>query len=231
MQASLVLAAPVAPVAPVAPAPAAPPTIEAAALAELTDVPPVGPNVRDFFGALARWQPGQGNGTHIAEAPEQLATMPAAVDEAAVGGAPEGYDLRVFAGAAIADADEHAARVMAGLYPESPDAGNGEGHAATMAGAVAELAEPLPGNPARPASSELSLDQVFTGPANSQAPERPSRRSSASFSFDQFFSQAPGDTPPRAGTPAAPMTPVAPAAQTPEEIEQFQSWLGGLKKK
>lgn len=223
----------------------APATMEAAALAELTDTLPSGPTVREFFGALARWQPAKGNGAQAAEVLPHLQATPALADEATVEApldAPQeapleaaagAYDLGVFAGAVISDADEHAARRMAGLYPESPVAGNGGAHAAaaeTAAPTVVDVADPLPGNPARPAAAELSLDQVFTEPAPPGAPSRPSRRSSASFSFDQFFSQAPGGTPPRAATPSAPLTPVAPAPQTPEEIEQFQSWLGGLKK-
>ncbi|MBI2795075.1 MAG: tetratricopeptide repeat protein [Gemmatimonadetes bacterium] len=204
LQASLVMAAPATP---------PPATMDAAALAAVTEILPSGPTIREFFGALARWSPGHGNGAHAA--PSAVEPTPSGV----------GYDLGLFAGAVISDADEQAARLMAQLYPEPLGVGNGGAHAA--AAAPAAVAEPLPGNPARPAKSELSLDQVFTEPQ----PVRPSRRSSASFSFDQFFSASPGGTPPAGATPAAPQAPVRPAEQTPEEIEQFQSWLGGLKKK
>lgn len=183
-----------------------------------------GPSVRDFFGALARWQPAldANVGATVDLAPGAHAAAP--IVEAA--GA---YDLDIFPGAHIADADEHAARLMAALYPEPLGAGHGNGAAPAMAAVpdAAAASDALPGNAARPASSELSLDQVFTEPQ----PSRPSRRSSASFSFDHFFSQAPGGTTPRSATPQSSVIPIAPAVQSPEEIEQFQSWLGGLKKK
>ena len=161
-----------------------------AAVAPVAAAPADGPTIRDFFGAVARWRPAQAE--------------PAAA----------GYDLGIFAGAQISDADEHAARLIAALYPEPVGGSNGDGASHGEAAARAATPEPAPSH----ASAE-------------SAPNRPSRRSSASFSFDQFFSQQSGGMPPRSATPSASSAPVAPAAQSPEEIEQFQSWLGGLKKK
>ena len=156
-----------------------------AAVAPVAAAPADGPTIRDFFGAVARWRPAHAE--------------PAAA----------GYDLGIFAGAQISDADEHAARLIAALYPEPVGGSNGDGASHGEAAARAATPEPAP----------------------ESAPNRPSRRSSASFSFDQFFSQQSGGMPPRSATPSASSAPVAPAAQSPEEIEQFQSWLGGLKKK
>jgi tetratricopeptide (TPR) repeat protein len=85
---------------------------------------------------------------------------------------------------------------------------------------------PIPGNPARQATGELSLDSVFReggarGPRNSQG-----------FSFDQFFSQgAEGDR--TSGGPASQENPASgePAERTADDIEQFNSWLQGLKQR
>ena len=173
-----------------------------AAVAPVAAAPADGPTIRDFFGAVARWRPAQAE--------------PAAA----------GYDLGLFAGAQISDADEHAARLIAALYPEPVGGANGDGASHGEAAARSAAPEPAPEHAAHAATPEPAPE-----PAPESAPNRPSRRSSASFSFDQFFSQQSGGMPPRSATPSASSAPVAPAAQSPEEIEQFQSWLGGLKKK
>jgi hypothetical protein len=87
-------------------------------------------------------------------------------------------------------------------------------------------APPITGNPARPATGELSLDSVFReggsrGPRNSQG-----------FSFDQFFSQnADGER--TSGGPPSQEKPASgePAERTADDIEQFNSWLQGLKQR
>lgn len=95
-------------------------------------------------------------------------------------------------------------------------------------------AEPAPepvitGRPARAAAGELSLDSVFR-----DAPPRPPR-ASQNFSFDQFFSpdsaggaSAPASSAAPANDPAAP---TEPAERSADDIEQFNSWLQGLKPK
>ncbi len=195
-----------------------------------------GPLVREFFAALARWLPGA-SGSHAAvpaDAGEDVADD-APVDAAAMGAptllaAPaaiaaswmgeRAFDLGVFAGAAIDDADEAAAQQWAAVYPEPPGVPS-SGASVMTAPATLTSAEALPGKPAHAASSELSLNQVFTD----AAPQRPSRKS-ASFSFDQFFSQtAQVSATPRQPTPSAAM----PAQPSAEEAEQFQNWLKGLK--
>lgn len=174
-----------------------------AAVAPVAAAPADGPTIRDFFGAVARWRPAQAE--------------PAAA----------GYDLGIFAGAQISDADEHAARLIAALYPEPVGGSNGDGASHGEAAARSAAPEPAPEHAAHAATPEPAPSHASA----ESAPNRPSRRSSASFSFDQFFSQPSGGMPPRSATPSASSAPVAPAAQSPEEIEQFQSWLGGLKKK
>jgi tetratricopeptide (TPR) repeat protein len=202
-----------------------------------------GPRVRDFFAALAAWRPGLGAAmvavsasAAVAEAPDAAAAMPvASVESAPV--APAGdtaaaepwmsaraFDLGVFPGASIGAADETAARRLAAIYPAGPRPSGGaavaEPPAAPQPPAAPVAVAELPGQPARPASSDLSLDQVFTDPP----PARPSRKS-ASFSFDQFFSQT-AQVPAATGRPTPNVTPAQPS---PEEAEQFQNWLKGLK--
>jgi tetratricopeptide (TPR) repeat protein len=104
--------------------------------------------------------------------------------------------------------------------------------ASALAQAFGGSSEPVPaitGRPARAANGELSLDSVFR-----DAPPR-SSRASQSFSFDQFFS------PESAGAERAPATPSGASADTAapsepgersaDDIEQFNSWLQGLKPK
>ena len=77
--------------------------------------------------------------------------------------------------------------------------------------------DPMRGNPAREASTELSLDRVFRQPTPAHAGEA----SAAGFSFDQFFSGERSDD-------SEPSAPDAPG--DPHDIEQFNAWLNGLKK-
>ena len=112
-------------------------------------------------------------------------------------------------------------------------AGTSEDSAASaLAQAFGGSSEPVPaitGKPARAANGELSLDSVFR-----DGPSRPAR-ASQSFSFDQFFS------PESAGSERAPVsssgsasdaaTPAEPGERSADDIEQFNSWLQGLKPK
>ena len=86
---------------------------------------------------------------------------------------------------------------------------------------------PITGNPTRPATGELTLDSVFRdGGARGQ-------RTSQGFSFDQFFSQnVDGDRTSGGGQPAgdAPAS-GEPAERSEDDIEQFNSWLQGLKQR
>ncbi len=77
--------------------------------------------------------------------------------------------------------------------------------------------------PARRATEELSLDNVF------RDPQTPPRGEPAGFSFDQFFA---GGTPARGAAPVQ-ETPAQsqPSESADSDIEQFNSWLEGLKKR
>jgi hypothetical protein len=87
------------------------------------------------------------------------------------------------------------------------------------------------GEPTRPAQESLSLSSVFgeesapSGPANAAADSSPGEPS-----FDEFFAPATGpaadlELPRSPESDAAGM-----AAQVPEDLEQFNAWLRGLKR-
>ncbi|MEO7455142.1 MAG: tetratricopeptide repeat protein [Gemmatimonadaceae bacterium] len=90
-------------------------------------------------------------------------------------------------------------------------------------GATAEDAPSIVGRPARAATAELSLDSVFR-----DGGARPPR-TSQSFSFDQFF--AGGDAKSVSGPRNSGELGDAdvPAERSADDIEQFNSWLQGLK--
>ena len=113
----------------------------------------------------------------------------------------------------------------------SPEMANEDHNAASaLAGAFAvteeivvqpPAPEPISGAPARRASHELSLDNVFKADSVAPAPQP------SAFSFDQFFSSPT----PAAGVPVADQSQGTPEPASAEDIEQFNSWLQGLKKK
>ena len=110
---------------------------------------------------------------------------------------------RLFGMSGVAAVDEGAALVMAAAFGAAPPVA------------------PIRGEPTRKGTDELSLDSVF----GSDGPARPSmvQRQSSTLRFDQFFSGAEG----RESAPAAPPPSAPPAGG--DDIEQFNSWLKGLK--
>ena len=84
-----------------------------------------------------------------------------------------------------------------------------------------------PGQPARAASSELSLDNVFKDtPRKSGA-----FRTTGGFSFDQFFSDDAAGREKDEADEKKPATPGGARETSSGEEAQFSSWLEGLKKK
>lgn len=152
--------------------------------------------------------PDSGSSEPAVHAPEESgATMSAPAQGA------EGSIDALFGQRAVPPADATAASALAQAF-----------------GAAEHQAPPITGRPARAAAGELSLDSVFR-----DGGARPPR-SAQSFSFDQFFSQSaatarpeePGATPtPSQGTGAQ----SEPAERNPDDIEQFNSWLQGLKQR
>lgn len=106
-----------------------------------------------------------------------------------------------------------------------------------------------PGEPTRAAADDLSLDAVFgdelpgpVGPAGRQAgapaaapaPVPRAAAPSGGFSFDEFFSAggAPGPAASAAAPATAPQVPgvrARPPVEDDGDLDQFQSWLKGLK--
>ena len=91
---------------------------------------------------------------------------------------------------------------------------------------------PLPGQPARTAKAELSLDQIFR---DSPPPRGAPAGNASAFSFDQFFSQAEAaedaSRPPSGTSGGSTGAGATGGTSEADDIEQFNAWLEGLKKK
>jgi hypothetical protein len=114
----------------------------------------------------------------------------------------------MFAGQAISSGDEQVALAFA-----------------QVAGAVEMGGATVKGKPTAPAETELSLDSVFH--KSETRVTTPVARQSQTLRFDQFFTPAGEES----GMPVAPSM-SAPTGEpgSPAELQQFQSWLTGLKK-
>jgi tetratricopeptide (TPR) repeat protein len=208
---------------------------------------PVGDSVRDFLSRLATRRPGE---------QAAAATPPSNDDFASFEAVPEPVDL-VPEPARTATPAEAAAPVAratpssvmsTGVERGAASQGTGgsidalfgnrsvgtseDSAASALAQAFGGGSEPPPtitGRPARAAAGELSLDSVFR-----DAPPRPPR-AAQNFSFDQFFSpeSASAERDPAAPAPPAadPTAATEPAERSADDIEQFNSWLQGLKPK
>jgi tetratricopeptide (TPR) repeat protein len=236
------------PVAAATPVTAATPVEPAAAVSS-------GPSIREFLLGLAGRSPAGENAIDVVETPVEVEVVATAVVEevaetaaVAIESAPEpspaeraantaaaaavfaepapaepppsvssgGSIDGLFGGAGVSFDDQNAASTLAGAF------GAGEEGAGAGAGTAPTPATPMTGAPARRATEELSLDSVFREPSGSNTPERPG------FSFDRFFS---GGTPAQ-GTAASETPARGTAPESPDDdIEQFNSWLDGLKKR
>lgn len=223
------------------------------------EVPDDSPNVRAFLARLAARRPGDGSAATVPPAGDDFAaldsfeTVPASTSEstvpsvadAAASVPPELAGLPMLDDEPLPLPDSVPSHVP---VADARDAGDGSIDAlfgqrnvdqadASAASALAqafgnEQVEPLPitGRPARAAAGELSLDSVFR-----DGGARPPR-SAQSFSFDQFFSESAAAEP--AASSGPPPTPsqgsdaqTEPAERSADDIEQFNSWLQGLKQK
>jgi tetratricopeptide (TPR) repeat protein len=199
---------------------------------------PAGDSVRDFLSRLATLRPGERAAAAAPPADDDFA-IPAAPPAASVSPPPAPAPAAAPAGAPHMSTGVERGATTQGASG-SIDAlfgnravGTSEDSAASalaqaFGGAPPEPTPALTGRPARAANGELSLDSVFR-----DSPPRPPR-ASQSFSFDQFFSPE-GGSPERA-SPAPPAPAAEPGASEPAErsaddIEQFNSWLQGLKPK
>lgn len=237
-------------------APQIPEPLENAAAASVTpsgesEVPIVtpprsfgGPTIREFLSGLARRTPsGVGAVGFAREAPTIEATETARVETTVEAPRDELTDEPTSTQNREVDAphtaDEFAATANASRPTPASTETVGESLGALFSGADAAntdtaaantLSEafapdgpettPLHGVPAHRASKELSLDHVFKGnPSPRVGPE------GEGFSFDQFFSDEAAERPADSTTEATPA-----AAQSTDDIAQFNAWLNGLKK-
>ncbi len=192
-----------------------------------------GPNVRDFFARLAARRPNDPGAAAVPPASDDFAsfdsfeTVPETTPASSPAPTPaptpepqssspasgEGSLDALFGQRAVGQADASAASALAQAF-----------------GSGSEEPLPISGRPARAAAGELSLDSVFK-----DGGARPPR-SAQSFSFDQFFSEsAAADAPTEPGPASTPAqgtgAQAQPAERSADDIEQFNSWLQGLKQR
>jgi len=182
---------------------------------------PSGPPVRDFFARIAARRPGERaaaaappSDSDFAPVESSAPVAPSAPPAAAPQGEqrPGGSIDALFGHRPIGSTEDSAASALAQAF--------GAADAGTEAPAIT-------GNPTRQASGELTLDSVFReggsrGPRNAQG-----------FSFDQFFSQdVDGARTSGGGQSSQEVSgPGEPAERSEDDIEQFNSWLQGLKQR
>jgi len=195
-----------------------------------------GPPVREFLARFAARRPGE----------RAAAAAPPAFDDfgpsdGADSGHDDGSTLAASGGGADRAADVNAI-AAAGTSPQQPSGGSidalfgNQSVGAPEDSAASALAQafgtggenaPIAGNPARPATGELTLDSVFRE-GGGRGP-----RTSQGFSFDQFFSQNVDGDRTSGGANASGDAPASgePAERSEDDIEQFNSWLQGLKQR
>ena len=190
-----------------------------------------GPRVRDFFASFAVRRPGE---RAMASAPpadddfgpnytdefptpsassravppvvEQHAEAAATPAQQTASERPGGSIDALFGNRAIGTVEDSAASALAQAF------------------ATENESTPLAGNPTRPASGELTLDSVFReGPRGARAAQ--------GFSFDQFFSQNVEGDKTSGGASEESAAGGEPAERSEDDIEQFNSWLQGLKQR
>jgi hypothetical protein len=125
----------------------------------------------------------------------------------------------LFGYAPVDDADAAAADALSTAFAGAGAGGDAEASEATAA-------EPSAGRPTRPATTELSLDQIFRGAAGDTTPRR---ATPSTFSFDQFFADESGAE--AEGGATEPAAPARPGEESASDLEQFNSWLESLKRK
>jgi hypothetical protein len=160
--------------------------------------------VRSYFAGLAARRAVQGSARARAATPTPAPRTSA--PQFVVTGAAAGLE-ELFAGQPIEADDEQAALAFA-----------------QVAGAVEMGSSSVKGKPTAPASTELSLDSVFR-----ESDGRGSAsvaRQSQTLRFDQFFA---GGADESDALPSHSSSAPAGEPGSPAELQQFQSWLTGLK--
>lgn len=209
-----------------------------------------GPNVREFFARIAARRPGDAGAAAVPPASDDFAsfdafeTLPADAPAQASVPAPQEDPTPAVASpdapAPVAPASPPAASATTAgdgsidaLFGQRGGGSADDSAASALAQAFSgDESEPptITGRPARAAAGELSLDSVFR-----DGGARPPR-SAQSFSFDQFFSEnasaeSPADPAPTATPSQGTGAQSEPAERSADDIEQFNSWLQGLKQR
>jgi tetratricopeptide (TPR) repeat protein len=218
--------------------------------------PSSGPTVREFFARMANRRPGMRHASSAPPSDDDFAHEPTISEpEAAAPAEPTGEasasepsaelaekaaPAPVSSSSDVAPAIERAAAMRTptgsidALFGNRSPGTSEDSAASALAqafGATAEAEPLIVGRPSRAASAELSLDSVFR-----DGPPRPPR-TSQSFSFDQFFTGAastgtaersPSTPTPRSSNDVS-ASGEPPAERSAEDIQQFNSWLQGLK--
>jgi tetratricopeptide (TPR) repeat protein len=202
---------------------------------EAAPAPAAGPPVREFFARFASRRPWERAAAAAPPSENDFAASEVEVAEVVtpateLAHTADAHDVPPAASAASAPEPTSGATggSIDALFGNKPATSTEDSAASALSQAFGGTPEapPITGNPARPATGELSLDSVFReggsrGPRNSQG-----------FSFDQFFSQnADGER--TSGGPPSQEKPASgePAERTADDIEQFNSWLQGLKQR
>jgi hypothetical protein len=187
-----------------------------------------GPPVRDFFARIAARRPGE---RAVASAPPSDDDFgPSATESEPLEAPPATVaadSAQPAAPAAPPSGSQRPSGSIDALFGHRPIGTTEDSAASALAQAFGSGSEstPLAGNPTRPASGELTLDSVFREGSRGT-------RTSQGFSFDQFFSQnVDGDK--TTGGRTSQELPAAgePAERSEDDIEQFNSWLQGLKQR
>ena len=187
--------------------------------AEAAPAAAAGPPVREFFARFAARRPWE----------RAAAAAPPSENDFAAPGLPAELPPEVIAAEAelIDAAPAPTGGSIDALFGNKPTGTTEDSAASALSQAFGGSPDtpPITGNPARQATGELSLDSVFReggarGPRNSQG-----------FSFDQFFSHnAEGERTSGGAAQEGPAT-GEPAERSADDIEQFNSWLQGLKQR
>jgi hypothetical protein len=192
-----------------------------------------GPRVRDFFASFAARRPGE---RAVASAPPSTDDFgPNYTDEFPTPPSPmRAVSPAVETPAAAAPSvpseptSERTGGSIDTLFGNRPTGATEDSAASALAQAFGSGSEatPLAGNPTRPASGELTLDSVFREGSRGG-------RSTQGFSFDQFFSQSVEGDKTSGGSRPSQENPASgePAERSEDDIEQFNSWLQGLKQR
>jgi tetratricopeptide (TPR) repeat protein len=200
--------------------------------AELADLAKAsGPRVRDFFASFAVRRPGE---RAVASAPpadddfggnytDEFPTPPSSIRAVP---APREHGAEPTRSVSAEANPERAGGSIDALFENRPIGAVEDSAASALAQAFGTEgdATPLAGNPTRPASGELTLDSVFREGARGG-------RTSQGFSFDQFFSQNVEGEETSGNASQEPPASGEPAERSEDDIEQFNSWLQGLKQR